>query len=150
MTFSESVAPLCIVLPQMSGYIKYFENDGKNLSFNIEDESVYVKYNQIWNKIKELVGVKLYTELIYDDSYIKTKVKTFSNIVKTLFSGDEIPKERVEYSCLSCISIGSVLKVDKRNFPQVYLEQRKYKIMKREPKNFIDYEIGLDSNYASD
>ena len=94
---SESVALLCIMLPQMSGYIKYFENGGKNMSFKIEGDKVYVKYNQIWNKIKELLGGKFYTEPIYDDSYIKTKAKTFSDIVKTLFSGDEIPKERVEY-----------------------------------------------------
>ena len=62
------------------------------MSFKIEDDSVYIKYNQIWKKIKELLGgVKLYSEPIYDDLYIKTKVKTFSDIVKTLFSGDEIP-----------------------------------------------------------
>ena len=128
----------------MSGYIKYFENGGKNISFKIEDESMYVKYNQIWNRIKELLGVKFHTEPIYDDSYIKTKVQTFSEIVKILFSGDEIPKERVKYSCLSCISIDSVLEVDKKNLLQVYLEQCKYKIMKREPKYFIDYEIDLD------
>ena len=84
-------------------------------------------------KIKELFCVKFYTEPIYDDSCIKTKVKTFSDIVKTLFSRDEIPKERVEYSCIVCISIDSVSKEDKKNFPQVYLEQCKYKIMKREP-----------------
>ena len=147
---SENVTPLCIILPQMSGYIKYLENGGKNMSFKIEDGSVYVKFNQIWNRIKELLGVKFHIEPIYDDSYIKTKMKTFSKIVKTLFSGDEVPKGRVEYSCLSCISIDSVLKIDKKNFPQVYLEQCKYKIMKREPKNFIDYEIALDSDYESD
>ena len=45
------VVSLCIVLPQMSGYIKYFENGGKNMSFKIEDDNVYVKCNQIWNKI---------------------------------------------------------------------------------------------------
>ena len=134
----------------MSGYIQRFENGGKNMSFKIEAESVHVKYNQIWNTIKELLDVNFNTESIYDDSYIKTKVKTFSDIVKTLFSGDEIPKERVEYSCLSCISIDSVFKVDKKNFPQVYLEQCKYKIMKRERKNFIDYETEPDSDYESD
>ena len=144
---SESVTPLCIILPQMSGYIKYFENGVKNMSFKIEDESVCVKYNQIWNRIKELLGVKFDTEPIYDDSFIKTKVKTCSEIVKTLFSGYEYS---VEYSCLSCISIDSLLKVDKKNFPQVYLEQFKYKIMKREPKNFIDYGIDLVSYYESD
>ena len=144
------ITPLYIVLPQMSGYIKYFENGGKNMSFKIDDDSVYIKYNQIWNKIKELLGVKLYSEPIYDDSYIKTKVKTFSGIIKTLFSGDEIPKERLEYACIACVSVGSVLKVDKKNYPQFYLEQCKYKLKKREPKNVIDYEIDLDSGYESD
>ena len=28
--------PLCVILPQMSGYIKYFKNDGKNMSFLLE------------------------------------------------------------------------------------------------------------------
>ena len=89
------VTPLCIILPQMSGWIKYFENGGKNMPFKIEDDEVYVKCNSIWNKIKEL-GVKFYSEPIYDDSYIITKVKAFSNMIKTLFDEDEIPKERVE------------------------------------------------------
>ena len=48
------VRPLCIFLPQMSGYIKYFENGRKNMSFMIEDDSALVKYNEIWNKIKDI------------------------------------------------------------------------------------------------
>ena len=44
--------PLCIILPQMSGHIKYFDNGGKNKSFKIEDEDVYLKYTERWNKIK--------------------------------------------------------------------------------------------------
>ena len=99
----------------MSGYIKYFENGGKDMSFQIDVDEVYVKYTQIWDKIKELFGgVKFYSEPICDDSYIKTKVKTFSEIVKTLFSGDEIPRERVEYACMACVNIDSVLKVNKK------------------------------------
>ena len=92
---NDIVVPLCVILPQMDGYIKYFENGGKNMSFKIEDDEVYIKYNQIWNKIKELLGVKFYSEPIYEDKYIKTKVKTFSSVINTLFSGDKIPKERV-------------------------------------------------------
>ena len=87
----------------MSGWIKYFENDGKNMSFEIEDDEVYIKYNSVWNKIKELLGVKFYSEPIYDDSYRKSKAKTFSDMIKALFDGDEIPKERVEYACIACI-----------------------------------------------
>ena len=61
-----------------------------------------------------------------------------------MLTGDEIPIERVEYSCIVCISIDSVLKVDKKNYQQVYLEQCKYKVKRREPKNFIDDEIDFD------
>ena len=48
----EIVKPLCTILPQMSGYIKYFENGGKNMSFLIKDNDVLDKHNKIWKKIK--------------------------------------------------------------------------------------------------
>ena len=67
------------------------------MSFKIDEDGIYLKYNEIWNKIKELMGgIKLSSGVIYDDQYIKTKVKTFSEMIKTLFDGSEIPKERVE------------------------------------------------------
>ena len=109
----DEISLLCIILPQMSGYIKYFESGGKNMSIKIEDDEVYIKYNQIWNKIKELLGVNFNSEPIYDDKYIKTKVKTFSDVINTLFCGDQTPKERVEYVCISCISVDSALKIKK-------------------------------------
>ena len=71
-------------------------------------------------------------------------------MIKTLFDGNEIPKERIEYIRIACISVDSVLKIDKKNYPQVYLEQCKYKVKKREMKSFIDYEIDLDSDYEID
>ena len=114
----------------MSGYIKYLDNGGKNMSFKIEDESVYLKYTKIWNKIKNSLNSKFYSQPIYDDKYIKPKVKAFSSMINTLFSGNEIPKEINHYICISAISIDSVLRVDKKKFPQVYLEQCKYKIKK--------------------
>ena len=136
---SGMVTPLCIILPQMSGWLKQFENDGKNMSFKIQDDKVHLKYNEIWNEIKEFLGgLKFFSEPVFDDSYIKTKVKTFSEMIKT-----------IECACIACISIDSVLKIDK-NYPQVYLEQCKYKVKKRELKSFIDYEIDLDSDYESD
>ena len=50
--------PLCIILLQMSGYIKYFENGGKNMAFSIKDDDVLVKYNEIWDKIKKTLNIK--------------------------------------------------------------------------------------------
>ena len=65
-------------------------------------------------------GIRLNSDVIYDDKYIKTKVKTFKT-VKTLFSNDIIPEERIECECIPRISIDSVLKVEKKYYPQIYL-----------------------------
>ena len=129
------IRPLCVVLPQMSRYIKYFGNGGKNMSFKIEDESVYLKYTEIWNKIKNSLNSEFYSQAIYDNKYIKTKVKTFSSMINTLFSGIEILKERYHYICIVAICIDSVLRVDKNNYPQVYLEHCKY-ITKKASKSY--------------
>ena len=67
------IKPLCIVLPQMSECIKCFENGGKIMSLKTEDEDVYLKYNEIWNKIKSILNAKFHSQPIYDDKYIKTK-----------------------------------------------------------------------------
>ena len=110
----DEISQLCVILPEMSGHIKYFENGGKDMSFKIEDDEVYVKYNQISNKIKKLLGVNFFSEHICDDKYIKKKVRTFSSVINILFSADEMPKERVEYASILCISIDSVLRVNKK------------------------------------
>ena len=140
------IKPLCIILPQMNGYIKYFDNGGKNMSFKIEDESVHLKYSEVWNKIKRLLGTRFHSQPIYDGKYIKTKVKAFSGVTSTFFSKDKIPKEKNHYICIAAICIDSVLKVEKKNYPQVYLEQCKYKLTKRKPVDFIDAEVDLSSS----
>ena len=73
----EIVKPLCIILPQMSGYIKYFENGGKNMSFLIKDDEVWEKYEQIWDVIKNKLGIKFHSEPIYEQKYLKAKVREF-------------------------------------------------------------------------
>ena len=98
----EIVKLLCIILPQMSGYIKYFENGGKNMSFVIKDDDVLDKYNEIWDKIKETLSIKFHSMPVYDEKYIKAKVREFNGVIKTNFLGDEIPKENVHYACIAC------------------------------------------------
>ena len=56
------VKPLCIIFPQMSGYIKYFESSGKN----IKDDKVWEKYEKIWNVIKNKLGIKFHSRPIYE------------------------------------------------------------------------------------
>ena len=81
------------------------------MSFKIEDKSVYLKNTEIWNKIEKLPGIRFHSQPIYDDKYIKTKVKTFNSMINTLFSGNEIPKERYHYVCITAICIDSVLNI---------------------------------------
>ena len=134
----------------MSGYIKYFYNGGKIMSFKIEDESVYLKYTEMWNKIKKSLNRRFHSRPIYDDKYVKTKAKTFSSMINTLFSGNEIPKERNHYIFIVAICIDSALRIEKKNYSQVYLEQCNYKIKKRELVNFISAEVDLSSDDSDD
>ena len=69
------IRPLCIILPQVSGYIKYFDSGGKNISFMIEDDSALMKYNEIWNKIKKTLNIKFHSMTVYNEKYINAKVK---------------------------------------------------------------------------
>ena len=82
----------------MSGYIKYFENRGKNMSFLIKDNDVLDKCNETWNKIKKTLNIKFHSMPVYDEKYIKAKVREFNGVIKTNFLGDEIPKENVHYA----------------------------------------------------
>ena len=61
-------------------------------------------------------------------------------MVKTLFDNDKIPEGKIEYESIPCISVDSVLRIEKKYYPQIYLEQCKYKAKERKIKNLIDYD----------
>ena len=137
----------------MSGYIKYFDDHGKNMSFVTDDKVVYEKYNEIWNVVKKLLRLKFFVSPIRDDKYIITKLKIFKNINLTTFTDNVVSIEKNRYICIPAIDIDSVLKTNKKVFPQAYLEQCKYKLKKRRSVNFIDIEIidnDEDDSYDSD
>ena len=56
-----------------------------------------------------------------------------------------MPKENMYYTCIACITIDSVMNIDKKNYPQVYLEECKYRIKKTQIK-FIKIELKSDSD----
>ena len=137
----------------MSGYIKYFDNSGKNMSFVTDDKEVYEKYDEIWNVVKKLLKLKFTASPIRDDKYILAKLRIFKKINLATFTDNVMPIEKNHYICIPAIDIDSGLKIDKKAFPQAYLEQCKYKLKKRKPVSFIDFEIIDDSdddNYDSD
>ena len=146
----EIIKPLCIILPQMNGYIKYFENGGKNMSFLIKNDEMWKKYDKIWDVIKDKLGIKFHSEPVYEYKYLKAKVKEFDGVIKTNFLGKGIPKENMHYAYIACVTVNYVMKLNKKYFPQVYLEESKYKIKKRQMHRFINAELKLDSDSDSD
>ena len=66
--------------------------------------------------------------LVYNKKYIKAKVREFNGVIKTNFLRDEIPRKGVHYAFMAFITINSIMRMKKKNYPQVYLEECEYKI----------------------
>ena len=139
------IKPLCIILPQMNGYIKIFENDGKNMSLSIKNDEVREKYEEIWNVIKNKQNIKFHGQTIYENKYLKAKVREFDGNIKTNFLGKNLPRENTYYTCIACITIDYIIKLNKKHYPQVYLEECRYKIKKIYTPRFINTEFETDS-----
>ena len=112
----------------------------------IKKDEVWEKYEQIWDVIKNKLGIKFHSEPIYENKYLKAKVREFDGVIRTNFLGNDIPKENMHYSCTVCITIDSVLKIDKKNNPQVYLEECKYRVKKIQMSRFMNTELKSDSD----
>ena len=106
--------------------------------FFIKDDDVGDKYNEIWDKIKEKLNIKFHSISVYDETYIKTKVREFNGVIKTNFLGGKVPKENMPY-----ITIDSVTRMQKKNYPQVYLEQCKCRVKKIQMSRFRNTELKI-------
>ena len=91
----EIVKPSCIVLPQVSGYIKYFEYRSSNMSFLIKDEEMGGKFEQIWDVIRNKLKIEFYSKPVYKYKYLKAKVREYDSVIKTNFLGNGIPRENM-------------------------------------------------------
>ena len=140
----------------MIGYIKYFDDDKKTMSFVVDDAELLIKYTEIWNKIRDLINKKFDSEPVYNNKYINTKMKLYNNDIKTNFHDKnnirEILKENCAYECLSLISLDSVIQTNKKYYPQTFLEECKYKPTNKKVKNFIisNFDSSSESDAESD
>ena len=92
------------------------------MSFLINNDEVWGKYDKISNVIKNKLNIKFHSELVYEYKYLKAKVREFNCVIKTEFLNNGMPKENINYSCIACITIDSVVNFNEKNYPQVYLE----------------------------
>ena len=83
------------------------------MSFVINNGGLLEKYNEIWNKIKNTLNIKFHSMPVYDEKYLKAKIREFNGVIKINFLVDEITKEKVHYACIACITTNSVMKMKK-------------------------------------
>ena len=98
------------------------------------------------------MNIEFDNEPVYGDGdkYIKTKIKMYEDRVNTNFQGKKVPKENASYTCLSLIMLGSVIRVNKKYYPQTLLEECKYLIRKNKMENLINDDLDLSSSDESD
>ena len=84
------------------------------MSFFVWDDNALDKYSEIWDKIKEKLNIKFRSMSVYDQTYIKAKVREFDGVIKTNFLGNEVPKENIHYTGIACITIDSVMRMNKK------------------------------------
>ena len=147
---NDFIRPLCLEISKMTGYINEF-NENKNtitMSLRVNDEQLFKKYNKIWKKVEKLMRIDFESKPTYgyDDKYIKTKIKTYADIIITNFHNKKMPKEKVPCKCLSIIMLDSVIESDEKYYPQTFLEECKYVQEKIKFENYIDEELDSDSN----
>ena len=78
---------------------------------------------------------------VYDEKCMKAEVREFSGVIKTNFLSDEVSKENEHYTCIACITIDPVMRMEKKNYPQVYLEELNYRVKKTKITKFIEAEL---------
>ena len=123
----------------MIGYVKHFDSN-KIMSFKVRDNRLLEKYRKIWEKIKNLMNIEFDSDPVYgdNDKYIKTKIKMYEDRVNTNFQGKKVPKENASYKCLSLIILDSIIRLNKKYYPQTLLEECKYVIRKNKIENLVN------------
>ena len=106
---------------------------------------MWEKYEDIWNVIKNKLNTKFHSQPIYENKYLKIKVREFDGSIKTNFLGNNLPKENTFYTYIAGITVDSVMKMNKKNYPQVYLEECKDKVKKINIPKFKNIELESDS-----
>ena len=146
-----TISPLQLFLPKMTGYLNICKDGARKMSFLTNNNELYAA---IWEKISDLVNKKFDSDLIYNNKYINTKIRSYNNDIKTNFrnidnKNNKLPEKNKPYKCVSLISLDSIIKINKKYYPQTLLQECVYKLINKKIENIIT-NINLDSSSESD
>ena len=98
------------------------------MPLRVNDEQLFKKCNKIWKKVEQLMRINFESKptYVYNDKYIKTKIKTYGIIITTNFHNNKMQKQKIPYKFLSIIMLDSVIESDEKYYPQAFLEECKY------------------------
>ena len=123
------------------------------MSFRVNNKQLLKNYNKIWENTEKLTRIDFESKPVYgdDDKYIKTKIKIYADNMITNFHNKKMPKEKAPCKCLSIIMLDSVIKANKKYYPQTFLEECKYMQEKIKIENYINEDLeNSDSDSESD
>lgn len=89
----------------------------------MKDDESLEKYNKTLNKVSNSTKKGSDSERVYNEKYLKNKIKSYKGKISINFCDDRIPKEDSHCICLSVILLDSVFKMGKMYYPQVILEE---------------------------
>ena len=122
------------------------------MSFKASDNKLLKTSTEICERVSNLMNIKFDSEPVYDDNdkYIKAKIKAYGDIIDTNFHGNIIPRENTWYKGLSLIMLGSLIRTNKRYYPQTLLGKSKYKKIRNKAENLINDDLDSSSSDESD
>ena len=129
-------------------------NENAAISFKTNNKQFLKNCNKIWEKIEKSMRIDFESKPVYgdDDKYIKTKIKVYAGSMITNLHNKKIPKEKSPCKCLSIIMLDSVIKANKKYYPQTFLEECNYVQEKIKTENYIDddFEKSESDNDSND
>ena len=149
-----TIIPLQLFLPKMTGYLNIFEDGTRKMSFLTDNNKFLEIYTKIWEKISDLIDKKFDSDPVYNNKYINTKIRSQNNDIITNFhdidnKNNKLPEKNKAYKCMSLILLDSIIKINKKDYPQTLLQECVYKLINKKVENIIT-NINLDSSSESD
>ena len=112
----------------------------------IKDDELLEKYSEIWEKIRSCTKKEFDSEPVYNETYLKSIIKSYNVKINTNFHNNKVPKEGSQFACLVVILIDFVFRTGKKYHPQVFLEEYKYVVKEKKMPVYINDDTDISSD----